>query len=182
MHARQEVARLLADALRVREMTRILVRRAKIETPQSFAGDVGEVLAHVAHLGRERDRAFAPRDVVREQDAVALELRAAAGGVDDDRVDVRLVERGDVAARQRSSVLALAGMRVQRAAARLCRRVDDRNALSRQDAGSRGVHIAVRDAHDAAEQERDARSRSGRWCRRAVPRSTERWIERRPSR
>src|SRR5687767_4832832 len=105
-------------------MTGVLVRRAKVEPPETFAGDLREVLVHVADLRRERGGALAPRLVVAEQRAVALELRPASGGVDDDRVDLRFLERGDVPARQRAGILALAGMRVKRAAARLRGRVD----------------------------------------------------------
>src|SRR5687768_15929524 len=115
-------------------MTGVLVRRAKVEPPETLAGDLREVLVHVADLHRERGGALAPRFVIGEQRAVALELRAASSGVDDDRVDRRLLERGDVPARHRAGVLALAGMRVKRATARLRWRVDHRDALSREDA------------------------------------------------
>ena len=162
MNARQEIARLLADALCVRQMTRILVRRAKVEAPEPLAGDLSEVLVHVADLRRERGRALAPCFVVGEQRAVALQLRAASGGVDDHEIDGGLLERADVAASQLPRVVALAGMCVKRAAARLRWSVDRGDALSRENAAGCGVDVAVRDAHHASEQESHARTGSGR--------------------
>src|SRR5258706_13381946 len=50
VNTRQEVARLLSDALRVRKMTGVLVRRAQVESAEPRAGHLREVLVHVAHL------------------------------------------------------------------------------------------------------------------------------------
>ena len=80
---------MLADALCVREVTRILVGRPEVESPESLAGNLGEVLVHIAHFGRERRGPLAPRLIIAEQAAVALELSATSGGVHDDPVDVR---------------------------------------------------------------------------------------------
>src|SRR6202158_4716702 len=177
VHTCQQVARLLANALRVRQVAGILVRRAKVETPEALAGDVREVRAHVAHFRRKRGGARTPRVVVGEQRAVALELRTAARGIDDDRVDPRLLECRDVAARQGAGVLALAGVGVQRAAAGLQRRVDHRDSLTRKKATGRGVDVAVCDAHDAAEQQCDTCPRRRWLCGCGIPGPSERGIE-----
>jgi len=52
----QQLPRLGADALRVRQMTRILVCRAKVEPAQPLAGNLGEVLDNLASVIRDRFR------------------------------------------------------------------------------------------------------------------------------
>src|SRR5438067_68180 len=76
--------------------------------------DGGEIFRDVAHLRGERGGALTPYDVVREQVSVQLELRAAAGRVDDDGVEGGALERLDVPFRERQRLVVRARMRVQR--------------------------------------------------------------------
>ena len=62
MYARQEVARLFADALCVREVTRILVGRAKVETSQPLAGTPTRSWSIVRRTAASPDR---PKKAVR---------------------------------------------------------------------------------------------------------------------
>jgi hypothetical protein len=113
---------------------------------------LGQQLVDVAHLRREGRRPFAPLGVVAEQMAVVLHGRAAARGVDDDRVAV--LEHRDRLAR----LVARVDPRVelQRAAAARLGRRPDLEPLGRQHADGDRVDVAEEDALDAALQEADA--------------------------
>ena len=88
-----ERARRERQPLRVAEVARVLERDAQRERMARRArASLREELADVAHLRRERRGAL-----VSEEPAELLQVRAAAGRVDDDEVDV--VERVDRAAR-----------------------------------------------------------------------------------
>ena len=77
-------------------------------------------------------------------------MRAAAGRVHDDEVDV--VERVEQPARERLALLEAAGVDGERAAASLRRR-DDLEAVGREDARGRRVHVGEhRLLHAAGEQ------------------------------
>ncbi len=65
-------------------------------------------------------------------------MRAAAGGVDDDEIDV--AERAHQLARERLALLEAARMDGQRAAAAL-RRGDDLEPVRCEDTGSGAVHV-----------------------------------------
>src|SRR5207245_2953265 len=92
--------------------------------------------------------------IVRGQEAVLLQRRAAAGRVRDD--DVEALERVDRPPRELLALLAPAGVHRQRAAAALGARRDDLAAVRRQHARGRGVDVAEEDALHAAEQQADA--------------------------
>ena len=85
----QRVARLRSDALRVRQMTGIVVHdRAPNRMPRRpRLAELRQHFRHVANPRREGVRARGPRRIVGEQLAVFLHRRSAAGGVDDDPVD-----------------------------------------------------------------------------------------------
>ena len=82
--------------------------------------------------------------------------RAAAGGVDDDRVDVRAFERGDQAAGKAARLVVEAGVQRQRAAATLAARRQHLAAFGREHANGRLVDVAEEHALDAAGHETDA--------------------------
>ena len=93
-------------------------------------------LAQVAHAGGERSRALGPGRVVAEHVTELLQVRAAAGGVDDHRLDA--VERLDHPAGERAPFLAAPGVHRERAAAALRRR-HDLVAVGRQNPRRRRV-------------------------------------------
>ena len=93
------------------------------------------------------------RALVAEQPAELLQVRAAAGRVDDDQLHV--LERGDQRPRERLALLEPAGVDRERAAAAL-RRGDDLEAVRREDARGRSVHVREDRALDAAGEETDA--------------------------
>src|SRR5207248_7375080 len=104
-------------------------------------------------------------------------LCAASSGVDDDRVDTGALERGDVALRERRSVILRADVRMKRAAADLSWCIDDGDPEAREHPGRRRMDVAIRDAHHAPEEERDARDRCGWRRRRVIARASERRIQ-----
>ena len=144
----EQLARLDADPLRVGEMARVLEGDAQLERmplgPRLLRQQLGDVDdAHVE-----------PR---------VLQVRAAARGVDGDRVDTAANRSAD-GLRPPFPLLPPAGMEMERAAARLARRRDDLVALRRQHARRGGVHVAEDDALHAARQQTDtasSRHRSG---------------------
>ena len=85
----------------MQQVTGVVVGHARMQCARrrDDAG-VREVFARIAYSRREALRAIAPRVVVLQQPAVALEVRPTAGRVDDERVDVEILEGGDVAARK----------------------------------------------------------------------------------
>src|SRR5438128_775168 len=106
----QKRAGLRADALAVREVAGILVRDpdGPPGAPRTWLQD----LAEIADARREPLRPVGPGGVVREELAVVLHMRPAAGGVDD---DLRIAPREgvDVQPRELASSLAVAGVGVQ---------------------------------------------------------------------
>ena len=139
------------------EVAGIVVGRAHAHrTRTRDQADRGEVLGRVTHARREALRAIAPLRVVLEQPAVLLEVRAAARGVHDERVDVERLKGFDVAARQRAGIIARAGVRVQRPAARLFPRHKDFDAVAGEHARRRGVRIGECRAHHTSGEKGDA--------------------------
>src|SRR5262249_49066583 len=97
----EEPARLLPDPLGVRQMAGVVVRDAGADRmPRREGRQAGEELGDVANFRGELLRARSPFLVLREDPSVLLERRAAAGGVDEDRVEdaalaLRLFEARD---------------------------------------------------------------------------------------
>ena len=112
-----------------------------------------EQLVHVANARRERLGPLGVDRVVAQQPAELLQVRAAPGGVDDDRLEAR--ERVDDAAGEPSALVEPARVHGERAAAALRRR-DDLEALGRQDACGGGVDVAEEHPLDAAGEDADA--------------------------
>ena len=142
--------------LRVAQVARVLVGDHQRQRVERAARALVEELREVARV-----------------EAVVLQVRAAARGVDGDR------QAGEVAAQALREALGLArAARVggQRAAAAL-RRDDDLPALGGERAGRSGVDVAERDALDTAGEQRDpaaARACSGRQARRSLARAAPR--------
>ena len=145
----EQLARLDADALRVGQMARVLEGHAQREWmtlgPRLLRQQLGDVDdAHVE-----------PR---------VLQVRAAARGVDGDRVDTG--EALGHRLRHPFPLLAPPCMEMERAAAALTARRDDLVALRGQHARRGGVHVAEDDAlHAAGEQADPASSLADGRCR-----------------
>jgi glycolate oxidase len=143
----QERPGLSADALPVGEVTGVLIHDA--DRPPGARRDWLHDLADVADPRRECLRAVRPQGIAGEDMAVVLQVRAAARGVRD---HLRLATgKGiDVKASELPRALAVAGVRVQGAAAGLL--LGDAHdvsvALEKAHRGALGV--AERLAHDAA--------------------------------
>src|SRR5262249_2455114 len=120
----------------------------------------GEELGDVADFRGELLRARSPFLVLREDPPVLFERRAAAGGVDEDRVEnaalaLRLFEARDRALREFARFAFAAGVDGEGAAATLVRRHRDVEALGGEHAERRLVDAGEEDALDAAGEERD---------------------------
>ena len=132
-------------------MTRVLVRDPHREVAKGLvADDRLHVLAHVANARRQPGGSGGPVRPVLKQMRVALEMRAATGGIHED--DVGSLESGDVELREPHRLGLVAGVRVERTTAGLSRSVDDLGAEVREHARGRGVHVAIGRAHDAAQK------------------------------
>ena len=133
---------------------------------------LGEQLGHVAHLRREALGALGPLGLVAQHVAVVLHRRAAAGGVDHDRVVA--LERRD----RRLGEAARSRRRRRAAAAR-------RSSAAR---GARGPRSPRRRARAPWPRSRGRRTRAarspgaGRPCRAARPRAAKRSGSRRSAR
>ena len=103
------------------------------------------------------NRAAASWSASPEQVRVVLEHRAAAGGVDDDGVELVGVEGGDVLPGQGQGGRLDARVIVDGAAAGLRRRDDDLAAVLLEDAGGGGVGLGEHGVGHAAEEEGHAR-------------------------
>ena len=108
---------------------------------RQLAEDLGDVFA----LCGEGGGAGCPFGVVAEEVAVLLHGGAAAGGVDDDGVDVGGLEEGDDVARHCGGLLFEAGVDHQGSAAGLVFGRDDLAAFSGEDACGGGVDVGEED-------------------------------------
>ena len=111
-------------------------------------------------LAENAARALGVRRLVGQQLAVLFERRAAAGRVDDDRVDRCVLEALDQRAREALRFVEPARMQRERAAAALTRRNADVAALGAEHAHRRGVDVREERALHAAGDEADARARA----------------------
>ncbi len=113
-------------------------------------------LRHVPDLGREPSAFLRVVGVVGEQLSVLLHGGAAAGGVDDDGVDLRGEEGVDVAAGEGAGGRPVAVVGVEGAAAELPRRRHHLEAVARQHPHGGLVDAAEGVGHDAAGEQGDA--------------------------
>ena len=111
---------------------------------------------HVAHALGEIGGAPRVGGVVAHQVAVFLQMRAAAGRIDQDRVGRRCAvgqEGVDVLARELARQLNVATVRVQRSAADLFVGRGNGDAVAREHAHGRAVRLRVGQRHHAAGQQ-----------------------------
>src|SRR6267142_1340613 len=99
----------------------------------------GEQLAHVSYACAHPHRSRVPFGMILPQMSVLLHDRSATRRVDGDKRGTRALERRDVAPRERSSRLEIAGMCVERAAAVLPWRIDCRVAVDDQHASGGAI-------------------------------------------
>ena len=148
----QECPRLRADPLPVSEMASILVHDA--DRPASADRNRFRDLADVPHASRERSGAVRPERIAGEDVSVVLEMRAAAGGVDD---DLPFAPRKgiDVEARELARAFPIAGVRVQGAAAGLLPGDADDMSLALEETYGGALGISEGLAHDASREDAD---------------------------
>src|SRR5579872_1140283 len=121
--------------------------------------DGGEKLIHVLDEGREFARTGGVGRVVFEQLAIFFERRAASGSVSNDGVVAGIEQPIDIAARQRTGLVADPGVNVESAATRLTAR--NRNFAAVFEEYSDGCFVETREADvgDAAPEKSDAVTR-----------------------
>ena len=168
-------ARLGADALRVRQVTGVVIGDAQRHRLRAApaGGRSRERLGDVADLRRESRGPRGPLRVVRQQLAVLLHRRAAAGRVHHDLSTgwaALRTPRSAARAKARASS-SCAGVQRERAAAALAGRRDDVAALGGEHPGGRGVDVAEEHALDAAGEQPDALTPLRAACRRELRRS-----------
>ena len=115
---REEPARLLADPLRVGEVAGVVVgdARARSGGAARRGGSAARNSVTSRTFAENAAARVGPLRVVREEPAVVLQVRAAAGGVDDDRVHRLFLEARDRVAGEGERLLARArrGSRARR--------------------------------------------------------------------
>ena len=148
-------ARLRANLLAVAEVTRVVIGNA--ERNGIFRRDRSErdeELGDVANFGDEALRQVAIGFVV-EKMTIIFKHRAAAGGIDDDRIKVVGVEGGEILSRERQGGRFHAGVIMNRAAADLSARNEDFAAVMLQNACGGGVGFGLKRVGHAAEKQSD---------------------------
>ncbi len=145
--APEQLARLVADPLAVRQMAGVVVRHGDVEPAQRQVR-AGQDLADVASARRERPR----RRCVRQPVRVLLHRGATAGGVADDEVDAG-AERPCQRRRLRAEFVEPPRVKIQGAAAPLPTR--HHHVVAREREQPQGVAVDVRievTLHAAREQ------------------------------
>ena len=153
--------RLAGDPLRVPEVAGVVVGRPhRHRVPGRDRAELGEELRQVADPRRQRRRPGRHRRLgeVAEQPLVLLHRRPAPGGVDDDRVHLRRLERLDRPRGEPRRLRHPPGVQRQRPAAALLARDHDIAPLGREH--PRGRRVDLREEHrlDAAGEHPDHRA------------------------
>ena len=93
----QQVARLLAHTLRVLQMAGIVIGDAQLERMAWRSGSSSHRISEMSlHLAENAAARAAQSRIVAQQIAVLLHRRSAAGGVDDDGVDIRAASKAAI--------------------------------------------------------------------------------------
>src|SRR5262249_1012924 len=139
----QDITRLRAHALRVRQVTGVVVDDPSLQwmTPGSWRTDLDEQFADVANAGRKLLGARRPGRVVAQQVAVLFHRRSTTGSVHDDAIDAGSLERVDQAACEPAGFVDPSGMKSQRATAPLCGGGLNRAPLPGEDVDGGGIHV-----------------------------------------
>lgn len=176
----QQRARLHPDALTMREVAGVLVHDT--QRTRGAVRPRPRDLRHIAHARAEGAAALGPGGILLKYVAVGFQVRAAARRVHDDR-KVVTGERVDVQSGELPRVLAVTGVRVQRAAAQLLDRDGDTVTVALEDSHGRSLGITERLTHHAPGEhahvgvrpfrERERRT-FGAWSEGAEPREAAR--------
>jgi len=157
---RKQRAGLITHALRVRQVTRVVVCHGQRQrVPPRYRAEVGEELGDVADLPGE---AAAGRltGAARDQIAVLLHCRTAASRVHDHRVDRRPAKDVHQVACERGRFISAPGVQRKRAAATLAARNDHVAPLGRENPRGGGVHLRKElSLHAAGEHPDDGAAR-----------------------
>ena len=143
-HQRQQITRLLANLLRVAEMTSVVIGRSEFDfTSWLDRAERHQELGHVLNLVSKLVEPL-PRRIVGWRKlvsdvAVIFQHRATAGDVDDDGIDVVDVERGGVLLSELQGRFAGSAVIVDRSAADLIARHDNLTAVVLQHARGRPI-------------------------------------------
>ncbi len=143
-NASKQRARLLADSLRVREVTSVVIGDSKAlweSASRRRGSEVGEKLSRVPDLGRKCRSSRVPRRFVLEEPRAFLQVGAAAGGIDDHRVKRAQVEPFDQRASKLFGFLLTSGVQRQRSTTGLIGRHPHFATFRGQDPHGRSVHI-----------------------------------------
>ena len=149
----EQLPGLRADLLAVAEVAGVVIGR-----PSSAAGASGAIGPSATRnsemsLTLATNRAAASWSAAGQEVGVVLEHRAAAGGVDDDRVELVGVERREVLPGEVERRALDARVVVDRPAADLAARDDDLAAVLLEDPGGRGVGLGEHRVGHAAEEQ-----------------------------
>ncbi len=152
-------ARLEAHTLRMREVTRIVIRDSHgqwMETRGQLHVELGDHLHDVANLCRELRGAVRPERIIGEQLSVLLHRRAAAGAVHHDVVEVERFHLRDEAPHPFERGALASGVDLERSAAALQRRHQHLAPVRGQDARGGAVDVGEERVLHAAGEDRDA--------------------------
>src|SRR5215211_7705442 len=171
----QDLARLLADALRVPEVAGVVVGdRDGQRVPLGGGSDLGQKLRDVPDLLGESPGAVGVLGVVAQEVTVLLHRRAAPGGVDDDVVQVEPLEGVYGLPREVEGLLLAPGVGGESAAAPLALGRHHLAALGGEHPDRRGVDLGEEDllhaAHEDADPPAPLAGRSGELGDRLLPR------------
>jgi len=153
----EERARLLGDALRVLEMAGIVEGDARGKRMARGARrKLGQEFGNVAAFCGESFGAVGVDRIVAKKVGVFLHVGAAAGGVDDDGVDLDLFEDVDGGTGEVEGGGFFSGVDAESAAASLFGGSNDFAAFRGENAKGGGVDVREESALDAAEEKTDA--------------------------
>ncbi len=144
------------DALRVRQVARLLIRHADAQIAPHRQLAAGQQLGHVFDSGAQRPGALGPGRVVAEVVRVLLEHGPTTGRVDHDRAAQVFLERRDVALGQAPGAFEVSGVEVERPAAALASGVLHVAAGPLEDPDRAPIDLGERGRHDTAREERHA--------------------------
>ena len=151
----QQVSRLVAHALAMGEMTGVLISNSHFQGGEfTHKAEIAEKLRGILDDRAESLRLLRVDRIVAQQMVVLFHGGAAAGGVDDDGIDISVEESIDVAPGHLSRRRAFAVVKVERTATDLILGKDNVAAVASQHAHGGFVHVAEEQRHHATVEHR----------------------------
>src|SRR5215831_19647138 len=152
----QQIPRLVAHPLAVREMARVLIGRRYLQGRQpADEAQTGEKFRGILYESTESFRFLCVGRIVAEEMVVLFHSGAAAGRIDNDGIDTGVEKNIDVSPGHFFRRLALAVVNVERAAANLISGKDDVAAIASQHPDGCSVYFAEKKRHDATVEHRN---------------------------